>query len=110
MYLESLCVYFKPFPLSIVPAYNNCWRSAIASGKSWNNLRLPIPFVKEKLVKHLIVEAAVEGVVAQGFLLSDFHFGLGAEQLLLCDLFLSMAARYSSAICRPVRSRPRTST
>ena len=49
---------------------------------------MPIPFVEEKLVEHLIVEAAVEGVVAQGFLLSDLHFGLGAEQLLLCDLFL----------------------
>ena len=49
---------------------------------------MPIPFVEKKLVEHLIIKTAVEGVVAKGFLLSDLHFGLGAEQLLLCDLFL----------------------
>ena len=49
---------------------------------------MTIPLVQEKFVEHLVIKAAVEGVVTQGFLFSDLDFGLGAEQLLLCDLFL----------------------
>ena len=71
----------------------------------------PSHLSRKSLNSYLVVQAAVECVVTDGFLFGDLH--LRADALSSCCsaiCFCSMAARYSSAICRPVRSRPRTST
>ena len=49
---------------------------------------MTIPFVEEKFEQNLAIQAAIESVVTDRFLFSDFHFGFGAEQLLFRDLLL----------------------
>ena len=49
---------------------------------------MSIPFVEEELVKHLLVEAFVEGLEFDRFLLGNLHLGFGFQQALFGDLLL----------------------